>query len=68
MEPTGTNRRNWLMLIKNYICFGVSTSDPLLFAAKLIVYVTQVHIFLPFTNSSEVKNFLICPAYERHMT
>ena len=52
MDSTGTNsttianERNWLMLIKNYFCIGVPTTDPLLFTAKLVVYATEVHSYL----------------------
>ena len=48
MESTRTNNEmSWLRSVKKYFCFGVPTSDPLLNAAKLIAYATEVSLIFP---------------------
>ena len=48
MESTRmNNERSWLRSVKNFFCFGVPTSDPLLNAAKLIAYATEVSLIFP---------------------
>ena len=55
MRSTGTNiERNWLMAAKNYFCFDVPTSDPLLFAAKLIAYASGVDVFFIVPHKQDI--------------